>query len=102
MTGLQAVLVIFALAYIVFLLVREKIRATVEIARASAPPPPTRPPYRAAPPPGSSRVAASASAARAMRGRKGPIPPRWMRISRGWNLKAAPSRWWWWTAPWPG
>ena len=40
MSGLQLLLMVFVLAYIVFLLLREKIRADVEIARASAPPPP--------------------------------------------------------------
>lgn len=38
MSGLQLLLMVFVLAYIVFLLLREKIRADVEIARASAPP----------------------------------------------------------------
>jgi len=40
MSGLQTLLVVFVIAYVVFLLVREKIRASIEIARASAPPPP--------------------------------------------------------------
>lgn len=40
MSGLQLLLMVFVLAYIVFLLLREKIRSDVEIARASAPPPP--------------------------------------------------------------
>lgn len=40
MTGLQVLLMVFVLAYIVFLLLREKIRGNVEIARASATPPP--------------------------------------------------------------
>lgn len=40
MSGLQVLLMVFVLAYIVFLLLREKIRADVEVARASAPTPP--------------------------------------------------------------
>lgn len=37
MSGLQVLLMVFVLAYIVFLLLREKIRGNVEIARASVP-----------------------------------------------------------------